>query len=169
MRADWMASGACISGSTAPPWGATRRAASGGAATTSTASDELHDFRASFSANLLRRLGAALRRQRSGVVPRHVGRNDGSDDDAILRTNAVALPSGRRQDRRGAAGPVDRAGERGVLLGVDRFRIGGPLAWRRAGGRRDAAAGAGARRSDRGRYPHSDRRRAAGYGMESAS
>src|SRR2546427_4628356 len=35
MRADWTASGACTSGSTAPPRGATRRA-SGGAATTST-------------------------------------------------------------------------------------------------------------------------------------
>src|SRR5215472_6735643 len=34
-RADWTASGACTSGSTAPPRGATRRA-SGGAATTST-------------------------------------------------------------------------------------------------------------------------------------
>src|SRR6266536_1190929 len=35
MRADWTASGACTSGSTAPPRGATKRA-SGGAATTST-------------------------------------------------------------------------------------------------------------------------------------
>src|SRR5213078_4466080 len=35
MRADWTASGACTSGSTAPPRGATRRAP-GGAATTST-------------------------------------------------------------------------------------------------------------------------------------
>src|ERR1700680_4499886 len=35
MRADWTASGACTSGSTAPPRGATRRA-SGGAATTTT-------------------------------------------------------------------------------------------------------------------------------------
>src|SRR5437870_1368033 len=35
MRADWTASGACISGSTAPPRGVTRRA-SGGAATTNT-------------------------------------------------------------------------------------------------------------------------------------
>src|SRR5207247_151808 len=37
MRADWTASGACTSGSTAPPRGATRpRRASGGVATTST-------------------------------------------------------------------------------------------------------------------------------------
>src|SRR5215831_6309283 len=140
MRADWTASGACTSGSTAPPRGATRRA-SGGAATTSTASAEpsrgspigadltTHGFRAS----LLRRLGAALRRQRRGddrlvrihvgdgrnadarrlddvdgvdadartdlarrrgVVPRHVGRDDGSDDAAILAANAVALSPG---------------------------------------------------------------------------
>src|SRR3989442_3929962 len=39
MRADWTASGACTSGSTAPPRGATRRA-SGGAATMSTTSAE---------------------------------------------------------------------------------------------------------------------------------
>src|SRR5437867_749986 len=39
MRADWTASGACTSGSTAPPRGATRRA-SGGATTTSTTSAE---------------------------------------------------------------------------------------------------------------------------------
>src|SRR2546428_3764491 len=39
MRADWPASGACTSGSTAPPRGARRRA-SGGAATTSTTSAE---------------------------------------------------------------------------------------------------------------------------------
>src|SRR5205085_7298385 len=39
MRADWTASGACTSGSTAPPRGATRRA-SGGGATTSTTSAE---------------------------------------------------------------------------------------------------------------------------------
>src|SRR6266852_2055534 len=154
MRADWTESGACISGSTAPPGGATRRA-SGGAAATSTTSAEpsrgcrwrnrgtgdltTHGFRASFPASLLRRLGAALRRQRGdddrpvrvyagdgrdadarrlddvdgvdadartdmarrrGVVPRHVGRDDGRDDAAILAADAVALPPGRRQNRR---------------------------------------------------------------------
>src|ERR1700732_121301 len=98
MRADWTASGACTSGSTAPPWGATRRG-SGGSATTSTTSAEpsrgcrwrnrgtgdltTHGFRASFRASLLRRLGAALRRQRGGddrLVRVHVG--DGRDADA---------------------------------------------------------------------------------------
>ena len=142
------------------------------------------------AASLLRRLGAALRRQRGGddrlvrvhvgdgrdadarrlddvdgvdadartdvarrrgVVPRHVGRDDGSDDAAVLGADAVALPPGRRQDRRDAPGSADRAGGRGVLLRVDRVRNGRLSAGRRAGGGRDAAAGAGARRSDRGR------------------
>src|SRR5258708_36156431 len=99
MGADWTASGACTSGSTAPPRGATRRAGSGGAATTSTTSAKrslgcrgatggtgdltTHGFRASFPASLLRRLGAALRCQRGGddrLVRIHVG--DGRDADA---------------------------------------------------------------------------------------
>src|SRR6185436_15043505 len=98
MRADWTASGACTSGSTAPTRGATRRA-SGGAATTSTTSAErrrgcrgataetedltTHGFRASTPVSLLRRLGAALRRQRGGddrLVRVHV--SDGRDADA---------------------------------------------------------------------------------------
>src|SRR5258708_17824591 len=145
MRADWTASGACTSGSTAPPGGATRRA-SGGAATTSTRGAEPghgcrrrnpgtgdltpRGFRASFSASVLGRLGAALRCQRGaddrlvrvhvddgrdadarrlddvdgldadaradlarcrGVVPRHVGRDDGGDDAAVPRPDALAL------------------------------------------------------------------------------
>src|SRR6266508_1708752 len=150
MRADWTASGACTSGATAHPGGATRRA-SGGAATTSTTRVErslgcrwrnrgtgdvtTHGFRASFPPRLLRCLSSALRRQRSGndglvrvhvrdgpdadarrldnvdgvdadartdvgrrrgVVPRHVGRDDGGDDAAVFGPNAVALPPGRR-------------------------------------------------------------------------
>src|SRR5258707_2521285 len=149
MRADWTASGACTSGSTAPPRGARRRAASGGAATTSTTSAKrslgcrgatggtgdltTHGFRASFPASLLRRLSAALRCQRGGddrlvrvhvgdgrdadarrlddvdgvgadaptdvarrrgVVPWHVGRDDGGDDAAIPGAHALALPPG---------------------------------------------------------------------------
>src|SRR5437879_891599 len=98
MRADWTASGACTSGSTGPPRGATRRA-SGGAATTSTTRADrrrgcrgaiaetgnltTHGFRASVPARLLRRLGAALRCQRGGndrLGRVHVG--DGRDADA---------------------------------------------------------------------------------------
>jgi hypothetical protein len=47
--------------------------------------------------------------RRRGVVPWHVGRDDGSDDAAILGANAVALPPGRRQDRRDAPGSADLA------------------------------------------------------------
>jgi hypothetical protein len=93
-----------------------------------------HGFRANFGASLLRRLGAALRRQRGGndrlvrvhvgdgrdadarrlddgngvdadartdvargrgVVPWHVGRDDGGDDAAVLGPDAVALSPGR--------------------------------------------------------------------------
>src|SRR5512145_2160842 len=53
--------------------------------------------------------------RRRSVVPRHVGRDDGGDDAAVLGLNAVALPPGRRQDRPDAPGLVDRAGGRGVL------------------------------------------------------
>src|ERR1700676_3671534 len=143
MLADWMAYGACTSGSTAPPRDVTR-AASGGAATMSTASAEpghedrwlnrgtgrltTLDFRASVTQSLLGRIGAALRgerdvdnrlvrvhvgdgrnadvrrlddvdgvdadaradvAQRRGVVPRHVGRDDGGDDAAISCANVM--------------------------------------------------------------------------------
>src|SRR5436309_11767571 len=100
MRVDWTASGACTSGSTAPPRGATRQA-SGGAATTSTRGEKSHGRDAD-----ARRLvhvddvdanaWADLARCR-GVVPRHVVRHDGGDDAAVLGPDAVALPPGRRQ------------------------------------------------------------------------
>ena len=38
--------------------------------------------------------------RRGGVVPRHVGRDDGGDDAAVPGAHAAALPPGRRQDRR---------------------------------------------------------------------
>src|SRR5262245_36414419 len=86
MRAGWTASGACTSGSTALPWAATKRV-SGGAATTSTASDERDRarrschrrgadlrvrVRASARPRVLRRLGAAPGCQRGadGVLVR---------------------------------------------------------------------------------------------------
>src|SRR5712664_2520936 len=174
MRADWTASGACTSGSTAHPRGATKRA-SGGAATTSTTSAEpsrgcrwrnrrtgdltTDGFRASFPASLLRRLGAALCRQRGGddrlvrvhvgdgrdadarwlddvdgvdadartdvarrrgVVPCHVGRDDGRDDAAVLGPDAVALPPGGWQTRRDAPQSANRTRECRLLLRLDR-------------------------------------------------
>src|SRR5437773_4456857 len=93
MRAGWTASGACTSGSIARPRDATRRA-SGGCATTSTESGEsgvanrragdlrTHGFRASFEADLLRGLGAALRRQRYDDRPLRAHVGDGRDADA---------------------------------------------------------------------------------------
>src|SRR5260221_4125209 len=89
--------------------------------------------------------------RRRGVVPRHVGRDDGGDDAAILGPNAVALSPGRRRDRRGPPGPAYRARGRGVLLRVDHVLNGRPSAWRRAGGGREAATGTGRGRADRGR------------------
>ena len=53
----------------------------------------------------------------AGVVPRHVGRDDGGDDAAVLAADAAALPPGRRQDRRGAAGSLT------VLAGVGYFFV----------------------------------------------
>src|SRR5229473_2040723 len=101
MRADWTASGACTSGSTAPPWGATRQA-SGGAATTSTTRDE-HD--ADVRTDMARR---------RGVVPGHVGRDDGRDDAAVAGPDALALPPGRPP-------PVDHTCRRGLLHRLDRL------------------------------------------------
>src|SRR5437667_3877774 len=211
MRAEWTASGACSSGSTAPPKGATRRA-SGGAATTSTRRVErsrgcrgatagleftTHVFRWSLPASLFWRLSAALRCQRGGndrlvrvhvgdgrdaddrrlddvdgvdadartdvarrrgVVPWHVGRDDGGDDAAVLGPNAVALPPGRWQNRRDAPRSAERARGRGLLCRLDRVRNGRFSARRGAGDDRDAAAGAGARRTHRGRCGRPDRR-----------
>src|SRR4029450_3288584 len=171
--------GVCTRGSTGPPRDATRRAACGGAATTSTASAEspheirwhervsgpprslcslppegeqaflgtarrkangdlaTNDFRASLPASVLRRLGLALRGprdghhhlvcihvdderdahagrlddvdgvdadartivdRRRGVIPWHVGRDDGRDDAAILGARAVELSRDCRRD-----------------------------------------------------------------------
>src|SRR5207302_6011188 len=114
MRAGWTESGARTSGSTAPPRGVTRRA-SGGAATTSTTSAEpshgcrwrdrgtgdltTHGFRASFPVGLLRRLGAALRRQRGGddrLVRVHVG--DGRDVDVWRLDDVDGVDADARTD-----------------------------------------------------------------------
>src|SRR5438067_1549953 len=47
--------------------------------------------------------------RRGGVVPRHVGRDDGGDDAAVVGPNAVELPSRRRQDKRDAPRSADRS------------------------------------------------------------
>src|SRR5437660_933976 len=124
MRADWTVSGACTSGSTAPPRGATRRA-SGGSATTSTTSAEpsrgcrwrnrgtgdltTYGYRATFPATLLRRLGAALRRQRGGddrLVHVHVG--DGRDADARRLDDVDGVDADARTDVAGRRDIVRR-------------------------------------------------------------
>src|SRR5712691_3190121 len=102
MRADWTASGACTSGSTGPPRGATRRA-SGGAATTSMTRDE-HDAD----------VRTAMAR-RGSVVPCHVDRDDGGDDAAVPGPGAVALPPGRTRS-------ADRARGRRLLRRLDSVR-----------------------------------------------
>src|SRR5437660_9496832 len=62
--------------------------------------------------------------RRCGVVPWHVGRDDGGDDAAVLGANAVALPPCGWQDRRGAPRSADRARRRGLLPRLDRVRNG---------------------------------------------
>src|SRR5262249_18701812 len=114
MPAGWMVSGACISGWTARPRDATRRAC-GGAATTNTTSAKprhgcrwrnrgtgdpaTHVFRASFPARLLRCLGAALCYQRGGndrLVHIHVG--GGRDADARRLDDVDGVDADARTD-----------------------------------------------------------------------
>src|SRR5919108_518316 len=102
-------------------------------------------------------------------VPRHVARDDDGDDAAVPGPDAVALPPRRWRDRRDAPRPADRTRGRGVLLRLDRVRNGSFSAGRRAGRDRDAAAGAGARRTDRGRCGRPDRRLAPAHRVEGAS
>jgi len=54
-----------------------------------------------------------------GVFPRHVGRDDGGNDDAMSDPNPMAVPSGRCQQRWETSGMADGAGGWGVLLRVD--------------------------------------------------
>ena len=68
-----------------------------------------------------------------------------------------------------ASGSADRAGGRGVLLRVDGVRGSRLCAGRRAGGDRDATAGAGARRTDRDRCARPDRRFPTVHCVEDAS
>src|SRR5678815_1595555 len=206
MRAAWTACGACTSGSTALPGGATSRAC-GGATTTSTTGAE-HGFGASVARRLVRCRSAGLRRQRGadgvlvrvhvgdgryadarrlgdvddvdadaradvarrrGLVPRYVGRDDGGDDAAVPGSDAVALSSGRRQDRANVPWAADHARGRRLFLRLDRPGNGRLSPGRRAGGGRDAAAAAGARGADRGRRGRAHRRRAPVLPVEGAS
>src|SRR5436190_9542979 len=62
--------------------------------------------------------------RRRGVVPWHVGRDDGGDDAAVLGPDAVALPPGRRQTGRDAPQSAVRTRGCGLLLRLDRVRNG---------------------------------------------
>src|SRR5262249_3892396 len=73
---------------------------------------------------------------RRGVVSRHVDPDDGGDDAAIPRADAVALPPGGRNGR-GAPRSADRTGGRGLLPCLDRGRNGGLPAGCRAGDARN--------------------------------
>src|SRR5580704_14782246 len=68
-----------------------------------------------------------------GIFPRHVGRDDGGDDAAILDGNALALSSDCREHKRSAFKPVNRVGGHGVLLRMDSDRYRRLPYWRRAG------------------------------------
>src|SRR6267154_1693038 len=165
MRADWTASGACTSGSTAPPRGATRLA-SGGAATTSTRRAEpraracrtcgtgdltTHGFRAGFPASVPGPLSADLRCQRGGydrLVRVHVA--DGRDADARRLDDVDGVDADARTDvarhRDVVPGHVDRddGGDDAAVPGPDAVAL-SPGGWQdprdaprpadRAGGR----------------------------------
>src|SRR5258708_15458061 len=160
MRADWTASGACTSGSTALPRGATRRA-SGGAVTTSTPSAEpsrgcrwrnrgtgnltTHDFRAIFPASLFRPLGAALRRRRGGddrLVRVHVGGGRDADGRRVGDVDGVDARARTDVDRRRGVVPrhVGRDGGSGDAPILDANAVALPPG--RWPDRRDAARSA---------------------------
>src|SRR5262249_32018967 len=114
MRAAWTASGACTSGSTAPPRGGTRRALGGGTTTRTTSAERrcgegertcggaiaTHGcFRACFPAGVLGGLGAALRRQRGGHDPLvHIHVGDGRDADAGRLDDVDGVDADARTD-----------------------------------------------------------------------
>src|SRR5713101_8354114 len=113
MRADWTASGACTSGSTAHPGGATRRASGCAATTSTTRAERRRGCRGATAgleipASLFWRLSAALRCQRGGhdrLVRVHVG--DGRDADARRLDDVDGVDADARTDvaRRRGVGP----------------------------------------------------------------
>src|SRR2546426_2529351 len=156
-----MASGACTSGSTAHPGGATRRECGGAAMTSTTRAERNRDGRDSDARRLddVDGVDADARTdvaRRRDVVPRHVGHDDGGDDAAVPDPNVVALSPGSWRDRRDAPWSANHARERGILLRLDGVRNGRLSTGRCADGGRDPAPRAGAQRTDRDRYGNSD-------------
>ena len=108
--------------------------------------------------------------RRRDVVPRHVGRDDGRDDAAILRPCVVALSRGARQDRpRRGLRPLTVLVGAGyfcvwTVFGMAAFAVGVALAALEM-----QMAGAGACRSGRGCAGRARRRRASVHCVEGAS
>src|SRR5262249_16135560 len=75
--------------------------------------------------------------------------DEGVNDAAVICPNAATLSTGRAIDTRGAPRSADCNRERRLLPCLDPVRYGCFSAWLRAGEPRDAAAGTGARRTDR--------------------
>jgi len=110
------------------------------------------------------------------LVSRHVGRHDGGHDVAVAGSVAVALPRGApyggrgaRRSERGAPRSTDGIRGRGIPFRVDLVRRVRFSPGYRAGRSGDAAAGGGARRSDRERRCRPDRRHAPAHRVEGAS
>ena len=68
------------------------------------------------------------------VIPGHVGRDDGSDDAAVLGADALALPPGRGHEGRKTPGLADLRSGRWLLLCLDRVRDSHLSGRRRSGG-----------------------------------
>ena len=119
--------------------------------------EHVHDLDADARANVARR---------RGVLPRHVGRDDGSDDAPILSANALALSPSRRQDKGGAPRLADGAGRHGVLLRLGPARNARLSIRHGTGNDRDAITRAFARRSARGQPGRPDRRRTTVHRVE---
>src|SRR5262249_15133963 len=97
MRADWTGSGACTSGSTAPPWDATRMA-SGGVATTSTREEDDDEAQDRGTGGVARRAAPAARGGEGATAARG-------------RAGAAATGAAVGSDRQGVS-IRDRRGER---------------------------------------------------------
>src|SRR6185503_14330231 len=81
--------------------------------------------------------------RRGRDVPRHVDSDDGSNDAAVARPDAVALSSDVRCDKRPATRSADHAGWSRILLRMDADRSRRLPARFRGGCHSDATAGDG--------------------------
>src|SRR6185437_6428203 len=125
MRAGWMASGACISGSTALPGDATRKDPGGCATTSTVRAESSHGCDADGRRDDVDGLDADVRPEldrRRGIVPCHVDGHDGSDDAAVTGPDVAALPAIGGQGAGVAAGVADRTRRGGLPAGLGAAR-----------------------------------------------